>query len=456
MAKPRIIIADTDISYIIPLQLKFVEDFFEKVDLEIISDTEYFDTLFSTPQRADILIISDELYSQSMQRHNISHIFVMNEQYEEEQTADLNVNHIFKYTSIKEIFNEITGKSADVLKIENNGKQETQIILFYSASGGAGKTTVAMGVSASLTKNYKRVLYINAARLQVFQHMLENHSAITAADVYAKLATATDNIYEDIKHVIRKELFNYLPPFKAALMSLGLSYSVFEKIVSSAKKSGDYDFIVVDADVTFDEEKAFLFNIADKVIVVTKQNLASVLATNILVANINGANTEKYTFICNDFDKEKDNALISPNVSVKFSVGEYIEHFKHYDNMKPDDLSKESSIQKAAFLIIQEGRTMNKETAIIVFNIIKRNFTVDLEAPLDISANDLVNALNTAYELGIDTSDIKNCYLKAENPITLLKGNKTLAEFGLRNGSVINFTEQEGKLNEQIQNYHFK
>lgn len=84
---------------------------------------------------------------------------------------------------------------------------------------------------------------------------------------------------------------------------------------------------------------------------------------------------------------------------------------------------------------------MNKETAIIVFNITKRNFTVDLEVPLNISANDLVNALNTAYELGIDTSDIKNCYLKVENPITLLKGNKTLAEFGLRNGSVINFTE---------------
>ena len=84
---------------------------------------------------------------------------------------------------------------------------------------------------------------------------------------------------------------------------------------------------------------------------------------------------------------------------------------------------------------------MDKDTAIIILNITKRNFTVDLEVPLDISANDLVNALNTAYELGIDTSDIKNCYLKAEHPIALLKGNKTLAEFGLRNGSVINFTE---------------
>lgn len=84
---------------------------------------------------------------------------------------------------------------------------------------------------------------------------------------------------------------------------------------------------------------------------------------------------------------------------------------------------------------------MNNDTAIVIFNIKKRNFTVDLEVPLNISANELVMALNTAYDLGIDITDIKNCYLKAENPIALLKGNKTLAEFGLRNGSVINYTE---------------
>lgn len=352
MAKPRIIIADTDINYIIPLQLKFVEDFFEKVDIEIITHEEFFETVFSTPQRVDILIVSENLYSQAMQRHNISHIFVMNEQYEEDQTADLNVNHIFKYTSIKKIFNEITGKSADVLNIQKDGKHETQVVLFYSASGGVGKTTAAMGVSASLTKNYKRVLYINAARLQVFHHMLENHSAITAADVYAKLASAGETIYSEIKHVIRKELFSYLPPFKAALMSLGLNYSVYEKIIVSAKKSGEYDFIVVDADVTFDEDKATLFNIADKVVVITKQTMAAVLATNILVSNINGANADKYVFVCNDFDKEEDNALISPNVSLKFSVSDYIDHFRHYEGIKPDDLAKESSIQRTAFLII--------------------------------------------------------------------------------------------------------
>ena len=84
---------------------------------------------------------------------------------------------------------------------------------------------------------------------------------------------------------------------------------------------------------------------------------------------------------------------------------------------------------------------MSGDAAIIVLKIPKRSVIADLEIPLDISANELVLALNMAYDLGIDTSNIKDCYLKAENPIALLKGNKTLSEFGLRNGSVINYTE---------------
>ena len=352
MAKPRVIIADEDASYIVPLQFKFVTDFYNKIDLEIITDRTYFEEFFLRPQNAEILIVSDELYDSSLQRHNISNIFVMMEQFDDSGTGDLNVNRLFKYTSIKEIFNEIVGKSAGALNLGVVEKTETQIILVTSASGGVGKTTVAMGISASLTKNYKRVLYINAARLQVFQHMLENPAAISTSDVYAKLGSPTEQIYSEIKHVIRKEVFSYLPPFKAALMSLGLDYSVFEKIIVSAKKSGEYDFIVVDSEATFDEKKADLLNLADKVVVVTKQGLATVLATNIFVSNINGVSTEKYIFICNDFDKEDDNSLISSNVSLKFTVSDYIEHFRHYEGMKPMDLSKESSIQRTAYLIL--------------------------------------------------------------------------------------------------------
>lgn len=84
---------------------------------------------------------------------------------------------------------------------------------------------------------------------------------------------------------------------------------------------------------------------------------------------------------------------------------------------------------------------MNTEKATIIFNILRRDISVDLEVPLEITANELVAALNSAYDLGIDMTDIKNCYLKAENPIAFLRGNKTLRESGIRNGSIINYTE---------------
>ncbi len=84
---------------------------------------------------------------------------------------------------------------------------------------------------------------------------------------------------------------------------------------------------------------------------------------------------------------------------------------------------------------------MEQETVIIIFEIVKRKKTVDLEVPLNITANELVTALNTAYGLGIDTNDIKNCYLKAERPIALLRGNRTLGEIGVRNGTVIRYSD---------------
>ena len=46
MASPRIIIADRDINYIAPIQLKFIEEFFDKIQLEVITDEDYYDQYF--------------------------------------------------------------------------------------------------------------------------------------------------------------------------------------------------------------------------------------------------------------------------------------------------------------------------------------------------------------------------------------------------------------------------
>ena len=352
MKKPRVVIADSDLNYIFPLQLKFVEEYFDKLEIEIITDATYLNELFFSPQTIDILIISEELYDMSFQRHNISHVFVMCEQMEEEQTAELNVDRIFKYTSIREIFTEISAKCSDVLYNAGTDQKECKIVMFYSANGGTGKTLLSMAVSAYLEKNHKRVLYINAANLQMFEYLLDKCSPISAIDVYSKLSQVDANAYDVIKYAIRKEIFSYLPPFKAALMSLGMDYSVYSRIASDAKKSEDFDFVVIDADPYFTQDKAELLERADKVIIVTKQDYGSVNAANHLATNINDLNSEKYVFICNDFEKDESNALISPKISLKFSITDYITHFRNIDGLTLNDLCKDSGIQRMGFLLM--------------------------------------------------------------------------------------------------------
>lgn len=80
-------------------------------------------------------------------------------------------------------------------------------------------------------------------------------------------------------------------------------------------------------------------------------------------------------------------------------------------------------------------------TIVIIFNNNLGRTSTDLEVPLDITANDLVIALNKAYNLGIDITNQKHCYLKAENPFVLLRGGKKLSDYGLHDGSIINFTK---------------
>ena len=66
------------------------------------------------------------------------------------------------------------------------------------------------------------------------------------------------------------------------------------------------------------------------------------------------------------------------------------------------------------------------EKAIVEFINKNDNRKTELEIPINITANDLIIALNKAFNLEMDIDNIFNCYLVAENPIAFLHGNKEL------------------------------
>ena len=83
------------------------------------------------------------------------------------------------------------------------------------------------------------------------------------------------------------------------------------------------------------------------------------------------------------------------------------------------------------------------EKIVIVFRQIKNRMVFDseLEIQTNMTANDLIVALNQLFDLGMNINKIQSCYLKAENPIALLKGDKTIADIGLINGSIVIYND---------------
>lgn len=327
MNKPFVVLADLDANYLVPLEDKLTEELYDQIELEIITDRAYFEEFFLTPRKIDTLIVSDSLYSQNLQRHNITDIFVLSEDHDEQQSVG-NVTRIFKYSSTKEIFNQVVHKNKMILNVQFSQK-ETQVIVVTSAIGGAGKTTISYALSQSIANNHKRVLYISTDAIQSFIFFLQNKGTLPN-NVFSVFNNADEKLFEAVKPYLRHEGVTYLPPFGRSLSSIGLDYKAYNRFIEAAKSTKEYDYIVVDANMKFNEFDADLIQMANKVVVLVLQDGYSVLKTEFLVKNIDCRNSEKFVFVCNKFRRDVENLYVSSIIGQQFILTECIEELASY------------------------------------------------------------------------------------------------------------------------------
>lgn len=350
MAVPRMIIASSDMEYLKPIISGFTEGFYNEADLEIITDRDYFNEFFSSPQSAELLIVSDEIYDVSIHRHNIESILLLTGSEEDAGSEEGAVHKIYRYSSVKDIFNEAARICASYLKINKTKKRETKIIAFTSAEGGTGKTTAAMGIAGALSREGKKALYVNCGQLQSFGYLFKDTLPILDNDIYMKLSNREELSYMDMKKVIRCERFSYIPPFKTMLLSLGIKTEALIRVALEAKISGDYDYVILDTDGVHNDSDIRALNTADKVAVIIRHTKASAYAANVFAANINGIRNGEFIFICNDIDKSPEGSRIVSEYKMDFYISGYIDHIDEYEMLKGEDYSNNYSIRKTALL----------------------------------------------------------------------------------------------------------
>ena len=249
-----IVLCDEDERYLVPLELKFTEEFGEKAEIIVITDKEYLKSFFSTPQNIDVLIINEDLYDEEYEKQDISNVFLLSEVDNSMQTENMILKRIYKYTSVKQIYDAQARlntsnvhqydsnklEASDIVATSPWANNETEFIMVYSPSGGSGNTLVSMGIAGALSKCNKRVLFISTEVLQGFNYYLSNNEYISN-NFEKHLHNHSENIVEVLKGAIRKECFDYLLPFRQATNSYNIKLDDYRYLLESLRKSGDYD-----------------------------------------------------------------------------------------------------------------------------------------------------------------------------------------------------------------------
>lgn len=344
MPNVKILIADSDEKYIMALERLFVDGYDRHCSLTAITEKEYLDKLFASPQSFDIMIVNEQMYNPQFVKHEVANIVVLAETNENlDFQIEMNVSRIYKYSSAKEIYNAIVSNLGPE-SAASTRRKGAEIISVYSPSGGSGKTVLSFGLAAALSKKYKRVLYIGMDMLQTFGSFMKNPVFIQSG-FETPMKTKSEYIVDIADSVIMNELFSILPPFQKSLTSLDIGCGEYLYLVEKIKEAGNYDNIIIDCDSSFIRDTSKIMSLSDKVIVLADQSKSGFYKLDRLIDNIDCSEESKFTFVCGKYKNDSD--LKS---SVNFSCN--IPYIDFADEIGYEKLSDIKEIENLAMRFI--------------------------------------------------------------------------------------------------------
>lgn len=353
MSRVKLLLADTDERYLMPLENKFIDGLQDSADINVITDTDYLESFFSVPQSLDILVISEHLYNASFDRHNITSVFVLTDEEEASggATGNLDINQIPKYSSVNEIYTQIMGHYNAMNNFASKDITGTCMVMVYSPIGGMGTTTIATGLCAALSRHNQKVLYVGPDSLQRSGLFLRK-PVFLKPGLEKSFYSQNEYLYDAVKPYIIYEDFYVLPPFSRPLPSLNIRQTDYAYLIQQIKESKDFDYIVVDCCTYFSEDTSNMMGDADHILIVTGQDRSSVYKLDCLVKNIDCSDPNRFLFVCNHFDEDRISYLEDQANLQNIKISQYIEEIPEAYKMNYRQIWEHRTFQKLALMFL--------------------------------------------------------------------------------------------------------
>ena len=299
----KIVIIESDEEFHLKIHQKFAKELNGNVDVVEITDVGYFLESRSQIGGIDILLVSESLLEQVRHTELAEYVFILTSERKEINRSDGFFN-IMKYSSPAEIFNTVMR----VANINSLTSKQTEAVMFCSASGNVGKTSLALAVSQIMAfKQMVNVLYINMESICSMQAYLTDvklsddrlDSAVRSGDSDA-LGVIQDNICT-VNH------FSYLKPFNDVGASMDISAEDYAFLIKVIKQNNNFDRIILDMSSEVSYRIASVMSECEKVVIVTEQDEYSAFKLDKFLSVVRPDN--RFLFVCNKFDGSRPNYL---------------------------------------------------------------------------------------------------------------------------------------------------
>jgi cellulose biosynthesis protein BcsQ len=282
LGKLNLVILDNDARYMENLAGFIMENYSRRFNLHTFSAIEsfmkYIDETKAVP---NIVAVSQGLYSKKLKNLDIALILVicdgLGDSYdglcalERYSNADSLIGGILKHYADK------TESGAEIIP---KGDYETKVILITSPSGGAGKTSVSIGLCSLLSRTNPSVLYLNLDRTGIdnITYDLAKHSK-GMSDIIFAIKSRLDKLpvlLEAFRKDFNGERFSYYAPPLFPMDLDELSPGEIELLVEKIRSLGIYGKVIIDAQSGFSSANKALMELSDSIIIVINNNKSEV------------------------------------------------------------------------------------------------------------------------------------------------------------------------------------
>lgn len=347
----NMVLVDSDDRYIEKIAMKFVSEWGNSINLEIITNEIFYQQYISTPRNIDVLVIDEGLINANLAKQNIKQILVLSES----KTGKLDGDYtkVEKYTDLQEVYYELASKIKNVFGdiVDQGHHKSTNIIMVYSAFGGAGKTTTAMALCMELVNLDKRVLYINLESVQNFQSFLTDKTFLTNG-LEKSFAINNESISDYLEGAKGYEVFDYIKPIRYSSLSYGINAEDQVKMLKILKESKKYDFIIVDVSSELNHLNSAVMKFSSKILFILEQNYMSVFKTERLLENLDYKNDDKLMFICNKYKADEINEINKSSTLSGCKITEYIPFVSEQSINNLYDLNTKHLLRSTAYLML--------------------------------------------------------------------------------------------------------